>query len=64
MKKKINIRWQLVLYDIFILLAVDILLLAFSGDILSTTGVVIQGTIGFVTVFVSGTVKSYAQKCL
>ena len=53
MKKKINIRWQLVLYDIFILLAVDILLLAFSGDILSTTGVVIQGTIGFVTVFVS-----------
>ena len=64
MKKKINVRWQLVLYDIFILLAVDILLLAFSGDILSTTGVVIQGTIGFVTVFVSGTVKSYAQKCL
>lgn len=30
MKKKINIRWQLVLYDIFILLAVDILLLTFS----------------------------------
>ena len=30
MKKKINIRWQLVLYDIFILRAVDILLLTFS----------------------------------
>lgn len=51
MKKKINIRWQLVIYDVFILIMVDLLLLSFSGSKLSVSGMVIQGAIGFVAVF-------------
>lgn len=53
MKKRINIRWQLVVYDIFILFLVDLLLLAFSGSKLSVSGMIIQGAIGFITVFAS-----------
>lgn len=53
MKKRINIRWQLVIYDVFILIIVDLLLLVFSGSKLSDSGMVIQGTIGFVAVFAS-----------
>ena len=51
MKKKMNIRWQLVAYDILILLAIDLLLLVFSGDSLSTVGVIKQIAIGFVCIF-------------
>ena len=46
MNKKINIRWQLVIYDVFILIMVDLLLLVFSGSKLSVSGMVIQGAIG------------------
>ncbi|NSJ55775.1 polysaccharide biosynthesis protein [Enterocloster clostridioformis] len=52
MKKKINIRWQLVIYDVFIFILVDLLLLSFSGSRISAAGIVIQGAIGLVTVFV------------
>ena len=62
MNKKINIRWQLVIYDVFILIMVDLLLLAFSGSKLSVSGMVIQGAIGFVAVFVSRLLGSiYSQ---
>ena len=62
MNKKINIRWQLVIYDVFILIMVDLLLLAFSGSKLSVSGMVIQGAIGFVTVFASRLLGSiYSQ---
>lgn len=53
MKEKINIRWQLVAYDVFILILVDLLLLALSGSKLSTMGMLIQGAIGFIAVFLS-----------
>lgn len=62
MKKKINIRWQLVIYDVFVLIMVDLLLLALSGSKLSVSGMVIQGAIGFVTVFASRLLGSiYSQ---
>lgn len=62
MKKKINIRWQLVIYDVFILIMVDLLLLALSGSKLSILGMVIQGAIGFVAVFASRLLGSiYSQ---
>ena len=53
MKNKLNIRWQLVLYDVLVLIIVDVLLLALSESKLSVSGIVIQGTIGFVAVFAS-----------
>ena len=31
MKKQMKVRWQLVAYDLLILLVVDLLLLVFSG---------------------------------
>ena len=62
MKKKINIRWQLVIYDVFILIMVDLLLLAFSGSKLSVSGIMAQGIIGFVAVFTSRLLGSiYSQ---
>ena len=62
MKKKINIRWQLVIYDVFILIMVDLLLLAFSGSKLSVSGMMAQGIIGFVAVFTSRLLGSiYSQ---
>lgn len=51
MKKHFKIRWQLVFYDIFILLLVYLLLLFFSGTKLSVLGSFIQVAIGFVAVF-------------
>lgn len=53
MKKHINIRWQLVIYDILILVMVDLLLLVFSGINLSITGIVAQVVIAFICIFVS-----------
>ncbi|MBM6693268.1 polysaccharide biosynthesis protein [Pseudoflavonifractor capillosus] len=53
MKNKLNIRWQLVLYDVLVLIIVDVLLLALSESKLSVSGIVIQGAIGFVAVFAS-----------
>lgn len=62
MNKKINIRWQLVIYDVFILIMVDLLLLAFSDSKLSVTGMMIQAVIGFGAVFVSRLLGSiYSQ---
>ena len=51
--KKINFRWQLVVYDILILFVVDLLLLVFyrSNDELSLNGIVLHASIGFVCVF-------------
>lgn len=62
MKKKINIRWQLVIYDVFILIMVDLLLLVFSGNKLSVSGIMIQAAIGLVAVFISRLLGSiYSQ---
>ena len=62
MRKKINIRWQLVIYDALILFLVDLLLLGFSGSELSASGMMIQGAIGFVAVFASRLLGSiYSQ---
>lgn len=61
MRKKINIRWQLVMYDVFILFLVDSLLV-FSGSKLSVSGMMAQGVIGFVAVFASRLLGSiYSQ---
>ena len=51
MKQKINIRWQLAIYDFFILISVEMLLLVFSGDSISGYGVVSQVAIAVVCVF-------------
>lgn len=51
MKKRINIRWQLVIYDILILVLVDLLLLIFSGVNLSVEGTVAQAALSFVCIF-------------
>lgn len=51
MKKEINIRWQLVLYDLLVLLAVDFLLLVFSGRILSFEGTLVQMLLGAFWIF-------------
>ncbi|MDD6033496.1 MAG: hypothetical protein PUC47_08480 [Oscillospiraceae bacterium] len=52
MRKRVNIRWQLVLYDMGILAAVDLLLLVFSGSRLSAGGVAAQFAIAGVCIFV------------
>lgn len=51
--KKINFRWQLVVYDILILFVVDLLLLVFyrSNEELSLNGIVLHASIGFACVF-------------
>jgi FlaA1/EpsC-like NDP-sugar epimerase len=51
MKKYINIRWQLVFYDIVILMVVYLLLLVFSGSKIPTSGVAAQIAIAFVCIF-------------
>lgn len=51
MKKHINIRWQLVAYDLVILAAIDLLLLMLSGEELSPRGVAIQVTIALLCIF-------------
>ncbi len=51
--KKINIRWQLVVYDIFILAMVDILLLLFyrGTENLSARGIIFQAAVSFISIF-------------
>lgn len=51
--KKINIRWQLVAYDILILLMVDLLLLVMykSSNVLTVTGIIEQAALSFICVF-------------
>lgn len=51
--KKINIRWQLVAYDIFILAMVDILLLLFYRGVENLTGygIIFQSVISFISIF-------------
>ena len=53
MMKKINIRWQLVVYDIAILAIVDILLLIFyrGFENLSPIGIAMQAGLSFVCIF-------------
>ena len=51
MKKRANIRWQLAIYDVFILAAVDLLLLVFSGTSISGGGVAIQFSIALGCIF-------------
>ncbi len=51
MKKRNNIRWQLVMYDLLILLSVDLLLLVFSGRILTFEGTLVQMLLGAFWVF-------------
>ena len=49
--KKSNIRWQLIAYDLLILLAVDFLLLVLSGRILSFKGTLVQMLLGAFWIF-------------
>ncbi len=51
--KKIKIRWQLVAYDIVILVLADMLLLVFSGSILPTRDIAVQMLIASVCIFAS-----------
>lgn len=51
MRKHINLRWQLVVYDAFILILVDLLLLVFSGGNLSAPGAVTQVALSYVCIF-------------
>lgn len=50
MRKHINLRWQLVIYDILILIMVDLLILVFSGVNLSVAGTVAQVALSFVCI--------------
>lgn len=62
MRKLSNIRWKLVVYDLLMLTAVDLLLLVFSGENLSAQGMVVQITIGMVIVFATRLLGSvYSQ---
>ena len=62
--KKCNIRWQLVAYDILILLVVDLLLLVFyrSNEELSWNGILTHGIISFVCVFAARFVGNIYQQ--
>ena len=53
--KKHNIRWQLMAYDLMVLLVVDLLLLVFyrSNEELSWNGILMHGLIFLVSVFVA-----------
>ncbi len=51
--KKNNIRWQLVAYDIVILVLADMLLLVFSGRSLPTRDIAAQMVLAFICIFVS-----------
>lgn len=53
--KKINIKWQLVAYDIFILALVDFLLLfVYRGNVkLSFSGILTHAVISFICIFIS-----------
>lgn len=53
LKKPFPVRWQLVVYDIFILFAVDVLLLLFyqGNEKLSPSGIAAQAGLSFVCIF-------------
>lgn len=51
--KKISVRWQLVAYDIVILVLADMLLLVFSGSNLPTWNIAVQMGIAFACIFIS-----------
>jgi FlaA1/EpsC-like NDP-sugar epimerase len=53
MKKRKKIRWQLVVYDILILMSVEIFLLGFSGNRLPLTEIMAQFAIAFVCIFLA-----------
>lgn len=62
MRKLLNIRWKLVVYDLLMLTAVDLLFLVFSGENLSAQGMIVQITIGMVIVFATRLIGSvYSQ---
>ena len=49
--KRMNIRWQLAFYDLFILAAVDALMLVFSGPSISAQRVATEFAIALVCIF-------------
>lgn len=51
MRKLLNVRWKLVIYDLLVLTAVDLLLLVFSGENLSAQGMAVQIALGGAVVF-------------
>ena len=53
MKKRINIRWRLVVYDILILLAVELFLFVLyrNGETLTLSGIISQAALTFLCVF-------------
>ena len=61
---KRNFRWQLALYDLLVLLAVDLLLLVFyrSNEELSLGACLMHGSISFVCVFVARILGSIYQQ--
>ena len=62
--KKINVRWQLVLYDLLILLSIDSLLLFLyrGNEELSFTGFLVQTAISFVCIFSARFIGSIYQQ--
>lgn len=62
MKKLTNIRWKLVLYDLAVLLAVDLLLLVFSGVRLTKQGTAVQILLGVCVIFAARVIGNvYSQ---
>ena len=53
MKKHANIRWQLVMYDMVIMVVIELLMLVFSGSGLSVQGVAAEAVLAFVCVFIA-----------
>ena len=53
MKKRINIRWRLVVYDILILLAVELFLFVLyrNGETLTLSGIISQASLTFLCAF-------------
>ena len=62
--KKRNFRWQLALYDLLVLLAVDLLLLVFyrSNEELSLGACLMHGSISFVCIFAARILGSIYQQ--
>lgn len=62
MKRHTNIRWSLFLYDVAILIAVDLLLLVYSGEILTRKELMLQVAVNFCSVFAARFIgKIYSQ---
>ncbi len=62
LKRYTNIKWPLFLYDIVILFLVDMLLLVFSGGVLSKQEVIYHMAVGFCSVFTARFIgKIYSQ---